>query len=111
GSMSQQPLKVGVLGSGMIATYAYGYLPGIRLIADKAVVVAISDPLLDRARDVAARFNIPQVYASLDDMLEKSEVELIVNLTPIPLHGSTSLKALRAGKHVVTEKPIASSVA
>ncbi len=108
--MSQKPVKVGLLGSGMIATFSYGYLPGMPLISDKATVVAICDPLVDRARSVASSFNIPQVYATLDEMLETSDAELIVNLTPIPLHGETSLKALRAGKHIVTEKPIASSV-
>jgi predicted dehydrogenase len=95
----------------MIATISYGYLPGMPIIADKATVVAICDPLVDRARSVATSYNIPQVYASLEEMLETSDAELIVNLTPIPLHGETSLKALRAGKHVVTEKPIASTVA
>jgi predicted dehydrogenase len=105
------PLKVGILGSGMIATFFYGYLPGMSQIVDKATVVAIGDPLVDRARKVAADHRIPEVYSTLDDMLERSAAELIVNLTPIPIHGETSLKALRAGKHVVTEKPIASTVA
>jgi predicted dehydrogenase len=43
-------------------------------------------------------------------MLEKSDLDLVINLTPIPLHGSTSRKILQAGKHLVIEKPIATSL-
>jgi predicted dehydrogenase len=109
--MALGPVRVGFLGSGMIATFSYGYLPGMSLIADKAVVVALCDPLLERARSVAKEYGIPEIYPTLDELLQRSDAELIVNLTPIPLHGETSLQALRAGKHVVTEKPIASTIA
>lgn len=109
--MADDPLKLGVLGAGMIATYPYGYLPNLHKIADKAVLVAVADPVVERAQSVAREYQAPGVFASLEEMLEHSDLDVVVNLTPIPFHGPTTLQALRAGKHVVSEKPLATSLA
>lgn len=108
--MSNQPLKVGVLGAGMIASVNYGVLPNMKYVGDKATVVAIADPVFDRAKDVQREFDIPEVYPDLDEMLASSDLDAVVNLTPIPFHGSTSKKILEAGKHLATEKPIATTL-
>lgn len=108
--MAGTPMKVGILGCGVISTSRLGYLPGMKHIADKAVTVAACDPVIERARAVAAEYGIPEVYESLDEMLERSPVEVVVNLTPIPIHGATSLKIVRAGRHVVSEKPLATTM-
>jgi predicted dehydrogenase len=104
------PLRVGVLGAGMIATVQYGVLPNLSWIADKVNVVAIADPVLERAAEAAKEFGIPEVYDNLDAMLDQSELDAVVNLTPITFHSETSLKILRAGKHLATEKPLASTM-
>lgn len=107
---SEAPLRVGMLGAGMIATAGYGILPNLKGIADKAEVVAIADPVVERAREAAKDFSIPEVYDSLDAMLDQSELDAVVNVTPITFHGETSLKILQAGKHLATEKPIATTM-
>ncbi|MGW5363296.1 Gfo/Idh/MocA family protein [Actinopolymorpha pittospori] len=107
---SQEPLRIGVLGAGMIATVNYGVLPGLQWIRDKAQVVAISDPVVERAKQAAKDFDIPEVYDTLDAMLEHAEIEAVVNLTPISIHGETSRKILAAGKHLATEKPLATTM-
>ncbi len=108
--MSHEPLKVGILGAGMIATYPYGYLPNLYKIPDKARLVAIADPVIERAQAAASQFGASAAHARLDEMLERSDVDVVVNLTPIPFHGSTTLQALRAGKHVISEKPLATTM-
>jgi predicted dehydrogenase len=110
--VGDRPLKLGVLGAGMIATFHYGYLPGTRDIPDKVEIAALCDPVVDRARGVAREYGVDQarVYARLEDMLEHAEFDVLLNLTPIPLHGATSRRALEAGKHVITEKPIATTM-
>ncbi len=108
--MDQRPIKLGVLGTGMIATYSYGVIPNLKYIPEKVDVVAVADPVVERAQEAQRDFNIPQAYATLDDMLEKADIDAVANLTPIPLHGETSLKILEAGKHLVVEKPIATSM-
>jgi predicted dehydrogenase len=108
--MPRRPLRAGVLGTGTIATSPSGYLPGLANMKDDVLTVAAADPVVDRVRQVAAEYGIPETYASLEEMLEKSDIDLVVNLTPIPIHGSTSRTILKAGKHLVIEKPIATTM-
>ena len=108
---SRRPLRVGVLGAGMIATVDYGFLPGLQRMADRAEVVAIASRTRSRAEAVARDWNIPHVYDDLDSMLVDSDLDAVLNLTPIIDHFATSRRILEAGKHLVTEKPLASSVA
>jgi predicted dehydrogenase len=77
---------------------------------EDVTLVAVADPVVERAHAVAAQYGIPEVYARLEEMLERSDIDLVINLTPIPLHGSTSMKILEAGKHLVAEKPIATTM-
>lgn len=108
--MERRPLRVGMLGCGMIALGGQGYAPGMQAMADKATLVAACDT--DDARlEVARReFGVAETYHRLDDMLEDRTIDVVLNLTPIPLHGATTLRMLRAGKHVVTEKPLATTM-
>jgi len=108
--MSRTPLRAGVLGVGTIAVANSGFLPGMMEMKEEVVVTAAADPVIERAREVAARFGIAETYATLEEMLEKADIDLVLNLTPIPLHGSTSKKILEAGKHLLVEKPIATTM-
>jgi predicted dehydrogenase len=95
---------------GTIATSRTGYLPGLMEMRDDVATIAVADPVVDRAHAVAAQYGIPEVYASLEDMLAQSDIDLVINLTPIPAHGATSRAILQAGKHMVAEKPIATTM-
>ncbi len=108
---AQTPLRVGVLGAGGIATIPEGVLPNVHHIADKVTVVSIADIAVRRAEAAAARFGIPEHYPSLDELLANSDVDAVVNLTPIPVHAETSLKIVEAGKHLAVEKPLATTLA
>lgn len=103
-------IRLGLAGAGMIATVHYGILPNFGPIADKAEIVAIADPVVERARQVAADFGIPAWFGSLGEMLKGADLDAVVNLTPIPAHYETSLAILEAGKHLVTEKPISTTL-
>lgn len=108
--MDDRPLKVGVLGTGMIATFDYGVIPNLRHFPEKVELVAVADTVLDAAKAAQEKFNVPEVYGGLEEMLEKADLDAVVNLTPIPFHGATSLKILEAGKHLVSEKPLATTM-
>lgn len=105
------PLRIGVLGAGMIATGATGVLPNLASIRHKAEVVAIADVVPDLAKAVGATFGIPHAFTSLEAMLAGAELDAVLNLTPIPVHGATCIQILEAGKHLATEKPLATSMA
>ncbi len=108
--MSFRPLRAGILGAGTIATAVNGFLPGMMRFPDLVETVAIADPVLERAQAAASSHGIPRAFGSLDDMLEQGDVDLVLNLTPIPLHASTSRTILEAGKHLAIEKPIATTM-
>jgi predicted dehydrogenase len=100
--MTQQPAVVGVVGCGNIFDR---YLTGMSRFAD-IKVAGCAD--VDQARaDAAAEQAGIRGYASVQELLADPEVEIVVNITPPMAHASVSAAALRAGKHVYTEKPLA----
>ena len=96
------PLGIGIVGTGNIAGgYAVDALthPEIRL-------VAVAD--LDRGR--AEAFGAAhgcRVHASVDDLLADASVDVVVNLTIHQAHHEVTKRALEAGRHVYSEKPLA----
>lgn len=108
--MSRTPYRAGILGVGTIATAWYGVLPDMARMQEQVTIAAVADPVIERARAVAAEYHVPAVYESLDAMLDQADIDIVVNLTPIPAHGETSRKIVEAGKHLVAEKPIATTM-
>ena len=101
-------VPVGVVGCGEVAQRVY--LPEFHRLHDKATLVAVCDPVVERASTAQQRFGARTYYTDLDCFLRQSDVELVVNLTPHRAHVPVSMAALTAGRHVYTEKPLAQSV-
>jgi len=99
------PLGVAVVGCGRISRQ---YLDNLTTFPE-LTVVAVSDLDLDRASEAAARYDIP-VVADLDRVLDHPDVGLVVNLTVPAAHHEVSVAAVRAGRHVYSEKPLATDV-
>lgn len=106
----ERRLRLGILGVGTIATASYGILPNLDPIRHKVELVAVADSAVERARSIAAQYGIPKVVSSLDELLEVEGLDAVLNLTPIPAHGETNIKILEAGKHLGTEKPLATTM-
>jgi predicted dehydrogenase len=102
-------MKFGVLGTGVIATSQRGYLNGMRKMGD-VVLEATCDSIEERARKVKEDYGFKTHYGDLAQMLERSDIETVVNLTPIPIHGRTCLEILDSGRHVIVENPIATTM-
>ena len=105
-----RPLRVGILGAGMIATIGYGYLPHLAKVRDRIQLVAIANRGIAKARDVAAAYQIDHAVESLDELLA-FDIDAVVNLLPGPAHFDASRRILESGRHLVTEKPIAGTLA
>lgn len=103
-------VKVAVVGCGSIAQGMH--LPGLKEMEalGKVELVAVCDMLELMARSVAAQFGVPTYYTNFDKMLAQADFDLLMNLTIIQNHFAVSLAALRAGKHVYTQKPMTTTV-
>lgn len=100
-------LRFGIIGCGAIGpthAAALRQIEGIEL-------VAVADLNADRAKEMARKFSIPQVYSSDAEMLAKAELDAVCVCTPSGLHADQAVAALVAGKHVMIEKPMEVSLA
>jgi len=97
-------VKVGVLGAGAWAEFAH--LPGYKR-DPRCELVAIADPMVDRAQAFAKKFGIPHVYSSHEELIARDAIDIVDVCTPSATHFELSWAALSAGKHVLCEKPVA----
>lgn len=97
-------LGLGVIGCGDAAVRyhapAWRKVPGIR-------VVSLFDPLPQNAHALANRLQEPRLAGNLQELLAHPEVEAVAILTPPATHFELARMALRSGKHVLVEKPLA----
>ena len=98
-------VKIGVVGCGDIAFR--NYLPGIAALKEKVELVAVCDIVEERAQRAKGQFGAQEAYTDFQEMLAWADIEGVVNLTHMPMHGPLSIAALEAGKHVYVEKPMA----
>ncbi len=104
----RRKVTLGVIGCGDVALRIY--LP--RLVEMPGVeLVAVCDNVAGRAERARAQFGVPEAYGDAEEMLAKSDVEAVAILTSASAHAPLCLAALQAGKHVYTEKPLATDVA
>ncbi|MEI9402517.1 Gfo/Idh/MocA family oxidoreductase [Mesorhizobium argentiipisi] len=98
-----KPVKFGVVSTAKIARD--WVIPAMQSVSE-CEVVAISSRDPARASSVAKEFAIPRHYSSLSELLKDEEVEAVYIPTPNNAHVSEAIEALRAGRHVLCEKPL-----
>ena len=96
-------MKVGIIGSGQIA----GIHGPLILKEPNAQIVGIADKDIARARALAAKLNVKQVYADAELMILEQKPDVVHILTPPQYHTQLSLVAMNHGCHVFVEKPLA----
>lgn len=104
--MSVKPVRVGVIGCGAFGEshiIAYKSLPYVSL-------EAVCDVNSQRVEMVAQRFGVPHWFTDCGAMLDSVPLDAVTVATPEDLHLAPVLAALRSGKHVLVEKPIATSL-
>lgn len=95
-------MRIAIVGCGFVADYYMKTLPG----HPELELVGVMDRDQDRASRFSAYHSVP-TYPTLDELLQDSNVELVVNLTNPSSHFAVSKACLEAGKHVYSEKPLA----
>jgi predicted dehydrogenase len=100
------PLRFGILGAARIAPMAL-VRPAQHVVEAEVAAVAARDPV--RARAFATKHGIPRVLQSYEALLADPGIDAVYNPLPNGLHCEWTIRALRAGKHVLCEKPIAAN--
>ena len=62
------------------------------------------------SKELCRKIHVPAWYTSIDELLEKCDFEILMNTTSIPAHHEINMKALRAGKHLYSQKPVGLTV-
>ena len=100
-------LKFAILGPGIIS---HRFVKGFRFTAG-AELYAVASRDLRKAEDYAKEYQIPKAYGSYVEMLEDKEIDVVYVATPPFLHFEHVMLCLKAGMHVICEKPFMSNVA
>ncbi|WID95079.1 Gfo/Idh/MocA family oxidoreductase [Bosea vestrisii] len=102
-----KPLQLGILGAANIArAFTSGVAPSA---AVKVAAVASRD--VTKAESFARECGIPRFHGSYEALLADPAIDAIYNPLPNSLHAEWSIRAMEAGKHVLCEKPLATSAA
>lgn len=95
-------VRLGILGTGGIVRLAVPQM----LQADGAEIVAIASRSAEKAAQVAGELGIAASFGSYEALIADPSIEAVYVALPIALHAEWTIKALRAGKHVLCEKPL-----
>ena len=98
--------KIGIIGAGGIVAVAH--LPAYELAG--LPVHGITDLNLDKANELAEKFGIGRVYQNHQEMIDDPEIEVVDIAVPASEQPGIMLAALAAGKHILAQKPLATSV-
>ncbi|HZH98624.1 MAG TPA: Gfo/Idh/MocA family oxidoreductase [Fimbriimonadaceae bacterium] len=98
-------IKVGIIGSGGIAQSCH--MPGYASMPDLCEIVAVCDVNPEIASKAAEKFGVAKTYADYRELLADGEIDAVSIATPNAYHHQPTIDALKAGKHVLCEKPLA----
>lgn len=102
----KQVLRAGVVGVGIGRLHVDGYHR-----SGRAEVVALCDIKKERAQEVAKAHDVPHIDTDYRRMVKRPDIDAVSVCTPNYLHAEVAIAALRAGKHVICEKPLAMNAA
>ena len=107
----EKPIRLGLVGCGGIVRI--NHAPIFLSLADSVKVVALADVVDENLENLASTFNVPPSgrYSDYRDMLAKAEIDAVSIATPHHLHGEHVIAAAEAGVAVISEKPMATSLA
>jgi len=99
------PVRYGIIGCGAIAQRRH--IP--ECVANPAsTLVAIADPVKERVEEIAKKYKA-KAFTDYKDMLKSADIDAVVVAGPNATHAAMSIDALNAGKHVLCEKPMATT--
>lgn len=104
--MSERKFNVAIIGAGSISRMhaeGFGAVP-------EAQIVAVAEPRQERREAFVQRYGVPLAVADYKQLLGNPEIDAFVLCVPNYLHSIIAVEAMQAGKHVLTEKPMAADL-
>jgi len=107
----QQPVRIGIVGCGQVTFGSYGRT--LKLLRGEGLVELTwaCDRLAEKRQTMLDEFGIANFTTTYQTLLAAADVDLVLVLTSMSEHGSIAKAALLAGKHVLVEKPLATTLA
>ena len=103
----ENKVGVGLVGSQFISSI---HAESLKTVSE-AEIIAVMSPTIGNAKKFASKHGIPHHFTNLDEMLAMEEIDMIVIGAPNSLHCEIAIKAAKAGKHMVVEKPLCMNLA
>ena len=98
-------MRIAIAGAGAFGTK---HLDGLAVI-DGVTVTSVVSRRLEQAKEVARKYGVGHASTDLDEVLARDDVDAVILATPTQLHARQAIVAMRAGKHVQVETPLADS--
>jgi predicted dehydrogenase len=108
--VSEAAIRIGVVGLGSVFYGPYMGMIERLAAAGRARVTAVYDTDEGKRRAAGQRLGVDSRLTSPEAVIESDDVDVVLVLTSMTVHGSLASAALRAGKHVLVEKPMATSL-
>lgn len=99
-------VKWGVIGAGGIANRRT--IPGM-LLAKNAELISVMEVNMELAESLRSKHSAKRAFDNVDDLLKDSEIDAVYIASPVVYHKEQAIKAARAKKHILLEKPVALS--
>ncbi len=106
--MTSSPLRVGIAGLGRLGRR---HAEALARTVRGAVLTAACSPVQAELDDARQSLGVERLYTDFDAFVRDPEIDAVVLVTPTSLHADQTIAALRAGKHVFVEKPLALELA
>jgi predicted dehydrogenase len=103
----EKEFKVGIIGNGNIYNLAHKH---VWQETKRARVVATCDIIEERAKNAYEEFRADRYSKDFHELLKNDDIDLVDICTPSHLHAEMAIKSLESGKHVICEKPIATTL-
>lgn len=100
-------VKIGIVGCGAISGI---YLKNLSNLFKEVQIAGVCDLIPERAEKAFEEYKLPKIYKDMHEMFADKEVDIILNLTRPYEHFDVSMAAIKAGKHVYSEKPLGAAL-
>jgi predicted dehydrogenase len=98
------PVRLAIVGAGNMGHH---HARKFQALGPSCAIVAAVDIVPERVEAFCREFSIPRSFTSVDFLLEQSDCNAVAIVTPDAVHAPLSIQCLRAGRHVLCEKPLA----